>query len=479
MKYLLSNIVLASTTAALISGTESFATRSPCDQIASNISGQLYYPSDPSDHFSNGTEHFLSSSTEMPMCVVEVTSIQDVSHVLKIVRATRTPFAVKSGGHATNPGFSSTTGVLMSLSQLTQVNLSEDKSTVEIGLGNRWTDVYNALDGSGVNAVGGRVPGPGTGGFTLGGGYSWLTNQFGLACDTVISFNLVLPNGTATVVDWRTPDLFFALKGGLNRFGVVTSIVYKTVPQPETVYGGFQVFHSSAVPVLTEAILNFKRTTTESKAQVILSITGGPDSRAVLLSFYDGPGRPTVFDPFNNISALNSTLKDQTFASFVSSIPTGGSGKRGAFATLSTSGYTQKFLTAVANETAYYGWLGQNYSGEFSYEIQPFMDYGKHATDSAYPHQNSPLPLNLGATWKYEADDTFWRGIMQQSIDYLTEVAKEEGIYNSEMYAYPNYALGTYTGVQLYGLTNTARLRDIQSQYDPSGVMLLAGGFSL
>jgi len=34
-------------------------------------------------------------------------------------------------------------------------------------------DVYEKLDGTGYNVVGGRVPGPGVGGFTLGGGYSW------------------------------------------------------------------------------------------------------------------------------------------------------------------------------------------------------------------------------------------------------------------------------------------------------------------
>lgn len=67
---------------------------------------------------------------------------------------------------------------------------------------------------------------------------------------------------------------------------------------------------------------------------------------------------------------------------------------------------------------------------------------------------------------------------MQQSIDYLTEVAKQEGIYSADMYAYPNYALSTYGGSQLYGPKNAARLRSIQGRYDPNGVMLLAGGFS-
>ena len=43
-----------------------------------------------------------------------------------------------------------------------------------IGMGLTWADVYKSLQGTGVNVVGGRVPGPGVGGYTLGGGYSWL-----------------------------------------------------------------------------------------------------------------------------------------------------------------------------------------------------------------------------------------------------------------------------------------------------------------
>lgn len=329
--------------------------------------------------------------------------------------------------------------------------------------------------------VGGRVVGPGTGGFTLGGGYSWLTDQYGLTSDTVISYNLVLPNGTATVVDANNPDLFFALKGGLNRFGVVTSIVYKAVPQPDLVYGGIQLFDSSAVPALIEATVAFQTDNTDPKAQVILTLNGGTDPGAILLSFYDGAERPAAFDPYNNINPNLDTLAVQTFASFSQTAPsTLVSGNRGAFATLSTSGLTKNFLTAVANESTYYGDLALLHSGLLlSYDIEPFLKYGEYATDSAFPHSNSPLPLNLYFSWSLETEDSFWRGIMQQSINHLTEVSKKEGIYDPQMYAYPNYALDTYTGPQLYGLTNAARLKVIQEQYDPEEVMSLAGGFSL
>jgi len=60
------------------------------------------------------------------------------------------------------------------------VKLSKDKTSVDIGSGNVWDNVYQALEGSGVNVVGARASGVGVGGFILGGGgYSFKTDQFG------------------------------------------------------------------------------------------------------------------------------------------------------------------------------------------------------------------------------------------------------------------------------------------------------------
>lgn len=68
---------------------------------------------------------------------------------------------------------------------------------------------------------------------------------------------------------------------------------------------------------------------------------------------------------------------------------------------------------------------------------------------------------------------------MQQSLDTLAAVAKREGIYDAELTAYPNYALSTYMGDQLYGPANAARLRRVKADVDPKGVMDLTGGFRL
>ena len=79
---------------------------------------------------------------------------------------------MKGGGHATSQGFSSTTGVQISLSHFNETENDPVRGTVTVGAGLTWDYVYAALNGSGVNVVGGRVTGVGVAGLALGGGLS-------------------------------------------------------------------------------------------------------------------------------------------------------------------------------------------------------------------------------------------------------------------------------------------------------------------
>ena len=77
---------------------------------------------------------------------------------------------MKGGGHSTNPGFSSTKGVQIAMSRFNETKVNYKDGTVEVGPGLTWDKVYTALNSTGVNVIGGRVPGVGVAGLTLGGG---------------------------------------------------------------------------------------------------------------------------------------------------------------------------------------------------------------------------------------------------------------------------------------------------------------------
>ena len=89
---------------------------------------------------------------------------------LQQISRARVPFAVKGGGHATNPGFSSSRGVHISMTRFNDIAIREYHRTVEVGAGLTWTDVYKYLVPKGLNVVGGRLDGVGVAGLTLGGG---------------------------------------------------------------------------------------------------------------------------------------------------------------------------------------------------------------------------------------------------------------------------------------------------------------------
>ncbi|KAI9047106.1 hypothetical protein LZ554_009179 [Drepanopeziza brunnea f. sp. 'monogermtubi'] len=99
-------------------------------------------------------------------------------------------------------------------------------------------------------------------------------------------------------------------------------------------------------------------------------------------------------------------------------------------------------MTAVYNESSFRR-NGNLLKGMpfLSYSSEPFLKYGKYATNSAFPHADSPIPLIVYFAWASSENDDFWRGAMQQSVDHLTDMAKEQGIYSAYIYAYPNYAM--------------------------------------
>ncbi|KAK7714938.1 hypothetical protein SLS63_011533 [Diaporthe eres] len=349
------------------------------------------------------THHwFFESSSETPTCVVEVGSPADVSVAMTAIGNHGAPFALYSAGHASNKGFSSTTGVHIAMKRMNQVVLSADKSTVEIGTGNGWADVYGKLDGTGVNVVGGRVKGPG--------------------------------------VD-ENPDLFFALKGGLNRFAVVTSAVYKTHPQTDEVYAGATIYTSDQVDAVLNATQVFSDVNTDPKAQIITTINATPVGLAALvLFFYDGPDAGTAFEMFDGVDHTISLVRAQSFSTFVSTVDSSISlNPRGTFNTLPTTKTTPAFLAAVKNQAS----------------------------------------LNLYFSWTFESDDQFWNDAMVNAISELREVAKQEGIFDESSAVYPNYAISGTTAEQLYGSANAARLRTIKASVDPNNVMNLAGGFDI
>jgi FAD/FMN-containing dehydrogenase len=78
--------------------------------------------------------------------------------------------SLRSGGHSyARASASIDGGVLLDLSRLADVQISQDGSTVTVGTGARWSKVYKVLEPRKIAVPGGRNAAIGVGGFTLGG----------------------------------------------------------------------------------------------------------------------------------------------------------------------------------------------------------------------------------------------------------------------------------------------------------------------
>ncbi|KAJ7444702.1 FAD-binding domain-containing protein [Mycena latifolia] len=360
-----------------------------CTKIQKAVSpaSTVYYPG----HYDADIAHWASSSTQAAVCSVEPGTAADVSMILKLLGSTKTPFAaVKGGGHTLNPGFSSTTGVHIAMSRFSGVKYHAANQTVDIGPGLLWDDVYAALAPFGVNIVGGRVPGVGVAGFTLGGGYSLKTNQHGLTVDTVVAFELVKPNGDIiTVKADCEPDLFFGLKGGLNNFARGAQFRLIIVPQGE-VWGGFAYYTADQIPAISAALEKFSINVTDPKAGILPSYNFFQGQPIISnLMFYDGPQAPPgIFDDFLAIPNLAQDIKTQDFQSFVLSSPANITGTRGTFHTVSLLSYSPTMVDAITNETTFWGTkLAPSGTAFISYDIEPFLPtiYTHNTSPSAFP----------------------------------------------------------------------------------------------
>jgi hypothetical protein len=101
---------------------------------------------------------------------------------------------------------------------------------VSIGSGSSLGSVYKALAPSHLAIPAGSCFPVGVAGHSLGGGFGLLGRPFGLACDSIVSMEVVDASGQIlTVSEQENPDLFWALRGGGNgSFGVVTNFNFRT-----------------------------------------------------------------------------------------------------------------------------------------------------------------------------------------------------------------------------------------------------------
>lgn len=183
-----------------------------------------------------------------PVAVVRPRTAQEVGEALRLAATEGIAVGVRSGGHG-SAHFDIEGGLVIELSNFTAIEV--EGTTVRVGGGATWGEVAVELGRHGLALTSGDTASVGVGGLTLGGGIGWLVREYGLAFDSLIAAEVVLPSGEAVSASAdEHSDLFWALRGGGGNFGVVTTFVFEAHRLDGVVFGTLDFAAERAAEVL-------------------------------------------------------------------------------------------------------------------------------------------------------------------------------------------------------------------------------------
>ncbi|CAO2657709.1 Nn.00g038350.m01.CDS01 [Neocucurbitaria sp. VM-36] len=409
--------------------------------------------------------------------VVKVTSADDVSATLAQIRTHQIPFTIRGGGHSTSGAASIEDGVVIDLSKMRKVTVDSGAKTIRAEGGTIWEDVDVEAAKYGLATVGGTVNHTGVGGLTLGGGYGYLTGKYGLTIDNLISVEIVLASGEQVIAsEASNPDLFWAVRGAGQNFGVVTAFTFQGYEQQNLVFAGPLVFLPDHIPQIVDFANKF-HTTNDGNQALLWGFSAPPPANApVVLTqlFHNGTeeeGRAFFVDlfelgPIANMTAmipyekLNSLLNQS--AGFDGRKQFGG----GAF----KLPLDARFVTQLHAEfTAFVASHERMNESMMLFETIPYKKIIEVSNEKT-SFSNRGDYYNVATMFKWfdpSLDDeirTFSRNLLKKASETAAGRSNDGGVGQ-----YGNYANADVEANEIFG-ANVKRLEELKHKYDPDNL---------
>jgi FAD/FMN-containing dehydrogenase len=247
--------------------------------FSSEFKGQLLTPTDTG--YDEARKLWNGMVDKRPALIAQCTTTSDVVTAVNHARNNGLVVAVRGGGHNVAGNASCDGGIVIDLRPMKTVSVDPEGLAARAEGGVTWGEYDQATQAHGLASPGGAISSTGVAGLTLGGGFGWLSRSYGLACDNLLSAEIVTAAGEVlTASADENPDLFWAIRGGGGNFGVVTRFEFQLHPVAE-LYAGLILYPRSAAPDLMRA---YARMTGEA-----------PDALSGMAAFLCSPeGDPVV-----------------------------------------------------------------------------------------------------------------------------------------------------------------------------------------
>lgn len=441
---------------------------------AEHFEGDIIQPSDPL--YPEARRVWNETIQKNPALVVRPTGTADVKAAVNHARDQRLEIAVRGGGHSI-AGFSSTDGgMVIDLSRLKGIRVDPRRRRAHVQAGVLWKELDRETQEFGLAVTGGLVSSTGVAGFTLGGGIGWLQRKYGLACDNLVSADIVTVDGSLVhASEDENSDLLWALRGGGGNFGIVTSFEFELHPVGPEVMSGLVFFPGERAKEILAFFRDFQPSNDVTLAAVMRLAPPAPFLPAefhgkpvvVLAGMHAGPLDRALQDlaplkdlaePIADLMVPRPYVQMQTLLD-----PSWQPGFQNY--------WKAEFLAGLPDDTIdvlveHLGTITSPLS-DFKMPLLGGAISDVPESDSAYGHRQAPLILNINARWT-EASDA------DRHIEWTRHLWREMQPYS---------AGGTYTNFtssddqdrtpDSYGEVKYGRLSELKRRFDPENLLHL------
>ncbi|KAL4938557.1 hypothetical protein BDV06DRAFT_215011 [Aspergillus oleicola] len=429
--------------------------------------------------FNNATSRWNLFRAPSYGAALSIGSEEDLVETVQMATAANISFLATGGRH----GYGGTLGAMhgglaLDLSALDELIIDAEAETLTVGPGIRFNDMFDAVYEAGFQVPTGTCGCVGMIGATLGAGIGRIQGTHGLMLDALLSVRLVTATGQIlTVSSDSHPDLFWAIRGAGQNFGIVTAATYQLSPRTEVFTSIDLIFPAAANESFFNALAEFEYAPEWAIAVQIFFDSDINETSLLTTAVYQGPESEAV-DLLSPILNLGPSVRNVTETTWnrVGNIAAFGSG-----ATLCEPGNeldihavnlrhqdAETWMSVFEMMAQFYEDVPEARSSAIN--IEAWSNQAVLAVpddETAYPWRDAQVYVMAQMAWTPgNSHAQAQASAMGHEIRSTLAAASGYG----DLAVYVNYARGDETLEQRYGERKLPRLADVKRMYDPTNV---------